>query len=82
MDIEALQNRVKAKSGPWPLSGFSLDSVKHMMSSLCRYSKNFTCNKNSVKSHLSEKKRSIVLSYDVINENYLSFGVNGKQLRR
>jgi len=37
--------------------------------------------KNSVESHLSEWKGTCIeLSYDVTSENYLSFGVNGKQL--
>jgi len=38
--------------------------------------------KNSVEPHLSEWKGTCIeLSYDVINENYSSFYVNGKQLR-
>ena len=37
--------------------------------------------KNSVESHLSEWKGTCIqLSYDVTNENYLNFDVNGKQL--
>jgi len=37
--------------------------------------------KNSVESHLWEWKGTCIeLSYDVINENYLSFDVNGKRL--